>query len=549
MSKVKNIVTGETITYTIEQQGCINYKGVKRKDLLIRAAAGGGKSLVLMARAKKYIEEAKKSGKKNAVIIFTYNNVLVQVLKEWLELTPEDEQYVTVSTLHKYANKVYGSLPGFKLGNPAYPAVKNNLLKIVLQTTADEIRNEKYLKWGTKFWAEEFMWMRSMNVFDYSDTEHYFKLERIGRGHEHPMNRIDRIIAFKMFCAYQDALRKKRVFDDTPQGDERLLYLSHNKKLIPDKFKYEHILIDEAQDQSMTQMMCLKALIKEDSKGNSIGDVTICMDANQRIYANRWRPRDVFNVTSKYLSVPFRCTSQIDDFAESLKKNNMPVVDEEDREEHIIPTATGEKPKVIHCSNEIEERRYVLEQIRKWIKDDPNHTIGIMCYTNAAVDKIRKWLSAEHIYCEDIKNEDDCQYSIMKPGVKLCTMHTAKGLEFMRVILPQFYQGMIPQNWAIKDEDALAQQRNVAYVGITRAMHQLLIVYNGRRSQFLDEIDKNLYDEISFEQAIEYERKNPTPQYVKREVPVEQRATAKDALSNNDESDDKPPRKKRCFTI
>ena len=108
---------------------------------------------------------------------------------------------------------------------------------------------------------------------------------------------------------------------------------------------------------------------------------------------------------------------------------------------------------------------------------------------------------------------------------------------------------MVPQSWAIKDEDALAQQRNVAYVGITRAMHQLLIIYNGNRSQFLDEIDKNLYNEVSFNQAVDYERQNPTPQYVKREVPLEQRASSKDALPNNDESDDRPPKKKGGFTI
>lgn len=546
---MQNIVTGETITYTIEQQGCINYKGVKRKDLLIRAAAGGGKSLVLMARAKKYIEEAKKNGRKNAVIIFTYNNVLVQVIKEWLELTAEDEQYVVISTLHKYVNKVYGTLPGFKLGNPAYDAVKNNLLKEILQTTAKAINNDKYLKWGNKFWTEEFGWMRSMNIFDKSDSEQYFKLERTGRGHEHPMTREDRIVAFNMFCAYQSAMRKKKVFDDIPKGDERLLYLSHNKKLISDKFKYEHILIDEAQDQSMTQMMCLKTLVKEDLQGNPIGDVTICMDANQRIYGNRWRPRDVFNVTSKYLSVPFRCTSQIDDFAESLKKRNISVVDEEDQEEHVIPTATGEKPRVICCAKEDEERRYIVAQIRKWMKDDPAHTIGLMCYTNAAVEKIGRWLSAEHIEFEFIRHEEDCNYSIKKPGVKLCTMHTAKGLEFMRVILPQFYQGMVPQSWAIKDEDSLARQRNIAYVGMTRAMHQLLIVYNGRRSQFLNEIDKNLYEEVNFEQAVEYERRNPTPQYVKREVPVEQKADQRDTSPNTNEIDDRPPKKKRGFTI
>ena len=111
---------------------------------------------------------------------------------------------------------------------------------------------------------------------------------------------------------------------------------------------------------------------------------------------------------------------------------------------------------------------------------------------------------------------------------------------------------MIPQKWALQakdSEEALAQQRNVAYVGMTRAMHQLLIIYNGKRSQFLDEIDKSLYDELTFEQAVDHERKVSTSKYVKREVPPEQKATSKDSLPNNDESDERPPKKKRGFTI
>jgi len=544
---MQNIVTGEKITYTKEQQSCINYEGVKRKDLLIRAAAGGGKSLVMMARAKKYIEEARKADRKNSVIIFTYNNVLVSVIKEWLNLSPEDEKYITVSTLHKYVNKVYNSIPGFKLGNPAYSAVKSKIMDEVLKLSIDELNTDKYYKWGSKFWSEEFTWMRTMNIFDGKDYQEYMKLER-GRGHEHPMNNDDRVAAYLLFCNYQNSLRNKKVYDNSVVGDERILYISHHKADIPSILKFNHILIDEAQDQSMTQMMCLKAFIKEDSNGNPLGDVTICMDANQRIYGSRWKARSVFNVTSKYLSVPFRCTSQIDDFAESLKKNNKSVVDEEDQNEHIIPTASGVKPKVVHCSKEDEERLYVIAMAKKWMKDDPNHTVGILCFENKTVEKIGKWLSAAKVNFQIIKNDENTNFSIREPGIKLCTMHTAKGLEFMRVILPQFYQGMIPQSWAIKDEETLITQRNVAYVGMTRAMHQLVIVYNGHRSQFLDEIDSSLYDEVTYVEAVDFEKANRTPQYEKRVVPTEQRATQSD-IPNHDETDERPPKKKRNFTI
>ena len=91
----------------------------------------------------------------------------------------------------------------------------------------------------------------------------------------------------------------------------------------------------------------------------------------------------------------------------------------------------------------------------------------------------------------------------------------------MRVILPQFYQGMIPQKWAMNDEEKLLQQRNVAYVAMTRAMHQLTIVYNGCGSTFIEEMDSSLYTARTFETAVEMELKNPTPMYTKRIMPEE----------------------------
>jgi ATP-dependent exoDNAse (exonuclease V) beta subunit len=81
---------------------------------------------------------------------------------------------------------------------------------------------------------------------------------------------------------------------------------------------------------------------------------------------------------------------------------------------------------------------------------------------------------------------------------------------------------MVPQSWALRDEEKLMQQRNVAYVGMTRAMHQLTIVYNGHKSKFVDEMDSSLYTARTFADAVEVELKKPTPEYVKRELPKEE---------------------------
>ena len=66
------------------------------------------------------------------------------------------------------------------------------------------------------------------------------------------------------------------------------------------------------------------------------------------------------------------------------------------------------------------------------------------------------------------------------------------------------------------------KQRNVAYVGMTRAMHQLTIVYSGYKSKFIDEMDPKLYIARTFDEAVETELKAPTPEYQKREMPKEE---------------------------
>lgn len=500
-------VTNETITLTEEQQSCANYVGDKRKDLVIRSVAGGGKSLVLLQRAMNYLNEAKELKRKHSIAVFTYNHVLANYLKEWMQLSEDDDSYIMFGTLHEYLNTVYKKLTGFKLGNPAYPKVKENCLNEALNEYAESMDNDKYKDWGAEFWADEFAWMRNMNIFNGEDWNVYQNMEREGRGHEHPMDKIDRLAAFDIFCSYQTKLRKKKVYDSNASGDEKILYLTHLKENIPDQLKFDHILIDEAQDQTLAKIIAAKKLTR--------ADITICMDASQRIYEGRWRFIQAgIEPTSKKLSYPFRCTNQIDKLAESLKKHNLQEMAPEDNVSHASPAANGEKPEIISCKTEEEEEKYVTLLIQKWLSNDPIHNIGIMCYRKRALEKVGRWLEKAHIEFEVIRNEEGEKYSIRKPGVKLCTIHTSKGLEFMRVILPQFYQGMIPQSWALKDEELLIQQRNVAYVGMTRAMHQLVLVYNGKKSQFIEEMDSNLYTARTFEEAvkIETEKTNFIPQ-------------------------------------
>jgi DNA helicase-2/ATP-dependent DNA helicase PcrA len=97
---------------------------------------------------------------------------------------------------------------------------------------------------------------------------------------------------------------------------------------------------------------------------------------------------------------------------------------------------------------------------------------------------------------DDLGDDDRCV---------LMTLHSAKGLEFPNVFLVGVEEGIFPHHRALSDPDEMEEERRLAYVGITRAMHRLHISHSWSRmifgttqynppSRFLDEIPAELFD-------------------------------------------------------
>ncbi len=90
-------------------------------------------------------------------------------------------------------------------------------------------------------------------------------------------------------------------------------------------------------------------------------------------------------------------------------------------------------------------------------------------------------------------------------AITLMTLHTAKGLEFPVVFLTGMEDGIFPHQRSLADPIELAEERRLAYVGITRARQRLYLTratirsawgsaaYNPA-SRFLDEIPSSLMD-------------------------------------------------------
>ncbi len=83
-----------------------------------------------------------------------------------------------------------------------------------------------------------------------------------------------------------------------------------------------------------------------------------------------------------------------------------------------------------------------------------------------------------------ISNESDPNggvRSIARPGIRLLTIHSAKGLEFPAVIVSSLDQ--LPNPIAPDD----LRDSNLLYVGLTRAIDHLAVTWSGR-SDFTERI-------------------------------------------------------------
>ncbi len=98
--------------------------------------------------------------------------------------------------------------------------------------------------------------------------------------------------------------------------------------------------------------------------------------------------------------------------------------------------------------------------------------------------------------------------------ISLMTLHAAKGLEFPMVFLVGLEEGLFPHSRTLMNPEELEEERRLCYVGMTRAMDQLMLTrarYRRRyasempevseASRFLDEIPAALLEDLGVPRA------------------------------------------------
>ncbi|PRB83022.1 DNA helicase II [Pseudomonas sp. MYb185] len=193
------------------------------------------------------------------------------------------------------------------------------------------------------------------------------------------------------------------------------------------------------------------------------------------------------------------------------------------------------------AANAVQTFMQLIEQLAERVEGVPLYSMaqqviehsGLLAFhenekgekAQARVENLEELVSAARAFENDMADEEEdgdtllaflahasleageTQADRFEDSVQLMTLHSAKGLEFPLVFLAGMEEGLFPHKMSLEEPGRLEEERRLAYVGITRAMQQLIITWAETRrlygsetfnkvSRFVREVPAELIREV-----------------------------------------------------
>lgn len=481
------ILSNEQVSIaTYQQNGVIRVNG----------GPGSGKTLVAVKRAI-FLAKDKAynyAEKDDRILFLYYNKSLERTIKKLFESDKDYEKvkdkieirnidnllvkdYINSNNKEflEFVKRARNNIEFVKTTNPE----RKERIKNILKTRSIEFKN--FTVEDAEFILSEIDWLRDCS---YLTEEEYLQINRDGRGSQNPLTKNKRMEIYKILRLYRENGPKDIDLRYTDFYDLASLFLFYfekeeNKGKIK---KYNHVIVDEAQDLSKIHFRFINLICKiSKTSGNTI---SLFMDKNQSIYpeqawifGSRTLKQVGINIKKSFtLNRAYRNVKEIFDVAKKLNPE-VEVGDIPDtKNQNLTLTFSidrGIKPFFIKYSDSEDRLNNLCKDI-KTLVNEFNYKyddISIIGLNEQGIKDIKNILQKEHINYVS-KNR-------VGEGINVTTYHSAKGTENKVIFIPNIDElnaddltDLYPDKTR---EEILEELKKLLYIGMTRAREVLIV--------------------------------------------------------------------------
>jgi len=428
-----------------------NFKGPTR----IEGGPGTGKTVVGIHRAVYLAKHIYKKADGCSILLCTYSKKLANYIEEKVSSLCAEKQVENNITVVGFDSLVDRLLTANGID---CARVDDEEIKRIFASTYQRLNCAD----SKMFYKLEFD--EIINKYDIQTLDEYLQCDRTGMGK--PLDSAKRRAVWPFFERVNELMKKNNCVTFLDRA--RILLNAIRDGKIQER--YDSIIIDEAQDFEPLKIKLLSELT-----ANKENAVLILSDENQRIFKmSSWKKETDLNIVGRsyYLSINYRTTKQINDFA------TRQFAQSEMMKSHITEyksISVGDEPTVQQFISDNEQIKYIVELIKRYIngKIEP-YQIVIICANNNDCMSIKGALSYAGIKNTHLQGD---YIPKAEGGVNITTASGVKGLEFEVAVIynySKFNKENIPGVSEYSDDKRI---ECLKYVASTRARAQLTITY------------------------------------------------------------------------
>ena len=438
-----------------------------RGPTLVKGGAGTGKSTVALHRVRELL--GRKGGSSDATVLFsTYTRALKMASEQLLDqlLSPEQRRRVRVATCDEIAVEMVRAgagilkVEGDEVLKAALRDIRRTFQPDGPSSLERRLRQEALSALSDDYLFDEFTWIIDGRGIE--SLTGYLETPRPGRGIRFGPKLREGV--WQLYSRWRSQTEGVLSF-----GRVRRLALERVQSG-EERQRYDHVLIDEAQDLPPTALALLVELAR------TAEGVFLAADTRQSIYSRDrgWQtahPRLQFQGRTAVLRKNYRSTGEIEAAASGILTPSS-----SEDVEHSNCVHEGPLPVLLRGCLPAETGRW----IGRFIWDMARHlhvrpsTAAVLVPDQTTGELIAEQLVKQGMNARFFAGRD---LDLRSEAVKVLTWHSAKGLEFPVVAVAFSVRppsaGPVEVGEQVEQEE---QVRRLLYVACTRAMRGLMLV-------------------------------------------------------------------------